>query len=157
MIRQQIYREKGGFITNPLSVEYLQRLSLTQSDASSACVLTMCGTPLLYVPPATSELHRENVKGKLKEQFLLWKELRLVDTIDPDNIGYTHSGIPVVFPSDSCVRKETFGGDEGVEVTAGVLRVTDMGRARASGKWTYLIDFYALMERLYRKEKMTVF
>lgn len=158
IVRHQIYREKGGFIVNSLAIDYLHRLSRFQSDATSACILTTCGRQLLYVPPATNELHRENVRSRLKQQFLLWKELRLVDMVDPDNIGNTDAGFPVVFPSNDCIRKDEFGGDEGVQVSEGELKVTDMAKAFASGKWVYLINYYTIMSQVYSmKEKMSVF
>lgn len=158
MVRQQIYKEKGGFITNKLALEYFYCLISQESDAASACIVTTCGRPLLYVPPASSDLGSENAKGKLKKQFLLWKELHLVSIVEVDNIGYTHVGTPIVFPSQDCIRKEEFGGDDGVEIKTGVLTVVDMAKALESGKWMYLINYYDTLEKLYWiKEKMVVF
>jgi hypothetical protein len=158
ILRQQIYQQKGVFIGNSFSIDYVLRLMEIQRDVLTACIIIACGEPVMYIPPARNELHQDNVKGMLKEQFLLWKDLHIIDNIDKRNIGFSHSGIPFIFPSEGCVRKEQFGGDEGVEIIDDKLKVINPKKAFASGKWNYLINYYTVLNLLYNnKEEMIIF
>lgn len=149
IVRQQIYKQIGTFISNNITIEYLHCLQEVQEDCASSCVLTTCGNPLLHISPGNSELEADNVKEALKEQFLLWRHLHIIDVVQKENIGFTHMGVPVVFPSDDCITQEQYGGDEGVKIENNILTITDGKKAFTSGKWAYLIGYYATLNLLY--------
>jgi hypothetical protein len=94
---------------------------------------------------------------KIREQMVLWRELRIAEK------SFTHDQLftkldfhPVVFPSENVIRYERFGNDEGVEFKASdrgtLIRIVDMDKVIKSGKHMYFVNYFQIMNLLFPGE-----
>jgi hypothetical protein len=115
------------------------------------CAKTNNGYSVVY-PLREFRGDEEVIITKLKQYFLFRRELGIMDKeINADQVYCRDNYVPVVMPSATTVKRDTntLGGYEGVVIENNVLRIVDLDKAYASGKYMYIINFYQTYEAIF--------
>jgi hypothetical protein len=152
ILRQRIYRTYGFVSFRQEDIQYAERLSEACPEAKTSYVVSVCGKKAISAVPYMSELEYESVRGFLQKQFLFRaREGYVSKTMDVVFVTMTEMKLPVYMSHDKIL--ETYGGDEGVKFKdiggKKYMCVVNMEEAYKSGKWIYIVNYYAICSMLY--------
>lgn len=148
-MRCAIYRVTGQLIPGEFVLEFVKRLPM----ASTACMISRCNQaePAVFYYKGSSELVLQSYISAIKQQFLLRKEMRIVDReIEMIQVAYNHEKIPIIMPWHSTRLHGVELSDDGVRfnVDKTALTLVDLEKAYKAGRWMYVINFYQALNLL---------
>lgn len=145
-IRNLAYDERAVWLSESREVSIFGRI--VEDFPFVEFIRVACGqsspaiTIVYPIRPSLSEV--VFAKSKLKEQFMLWRSLRLGQKLVKFTQIFNRLGYhPVVLPNAETVVYENYGGNEGIEMSSNGKRfkVVDLDMAFKSGKHIHSINY----------------